>query len=176
MDNKTIFYRELRNRRKFAVYNFDDKVNQLLLGDNYQLINLFEVDTYLDRKSYVKNFYEKFLMEIQNGTYKNITFEDVKIFQMYIAKTGEDYNKVLDIVRKIANIDKISFDLLRFSRIRDEYCITNKVVQDYDQIINFFLSISDDIPEYIKYFQINGVKKLDTIFEFLQTCPIQMEI
>mmetsp|Transcript_31807 Transcript_31807/g.28166 ORF Transcript_31807/g.28166 Transcript_31807/m.28166 type:complete len:172 (+) Transcript_31807:98-613(+) len=164
-----IFSRELKNRRKFAIYNFDDKINQLLLSQKYQLVKLFDVDTYLDRKSYVMNFYHNFLSPLDKGECGDISLEDIRIFQMHVAKTGDYYDKVLDIVQRISNIDKISFDLLRLSRVREEYCITDKVAQEFDQILNFFLSISDEIPEYIKYFQIQGVKFLLPIFEFLQS-------
>mmetsp|Transcript_34121 Transcript_34121/g.33685 ORF Transcript_34121/g.33685 Transcript_34121/m.33685 type:complete len:270 (-) Transcript_34121:712-1521(-) len=95
---------------------------------------------------------------------------------MNIAKTKDYHDQVIEIVKSIANIDRISFDLLRLSRIKEEYCITNEVGQDHEQILEFFLSISDEIPEYIKYFQIKGVKTLQASFEFLETCPIQIEI
>lgn len=147
----------------------------MLLDKKFQFVKYFEIDTYLDSKSRVASFYH-FLMELQNKQVENLSISDLKIFQMNIAKIKDYHDEVIQIVKGIINIDKISFDMLRLSRIRDEYCITNDVAKNHDQILDFFLSISDKVPEYIKFFQIKGVNTLQATFEFLETCPIEMEI
>ena len=93
-----------------------------------------------------------------------------------MVKPKEYHEEIVNILSSTTNIDKVSFDSLRLSKIRDEYWISKEVVEEYCSIIDFFLSISDSVPEYIKFFQIKGINRAATTFEFLETCPIEMEI
>uniref|UniRef100_A0A7S3N6B0 Uncharacterized protein n=1 Tax=Euplotes harpa TaxID=151035 RepID=A0A7S3N6B0_9SPIT len=175
IDEEGVFRSQLKIKRKFSVYKFDDKVKTLLLGKEFQLIKYFEIDTYLDSRSRVASFHE-FLVELRDKKHEGLSLEDLQIFQIYMVKSKEYHEEIIKMVSSIINIDKISFDSLRLSKIRDEYCITDEVVRKFDNIVDFFLSISDKLPEYIKFFQIKGIHSIKQTIEFLQTCPIEIEI
>ena len=155
-------------RRRFAIYNFDDKVMTLLLDKKYQLVKFFYIDMYLDSRSRVASFYQ-FLTELRDKCHEGLSLDDLKIYQLQMVKTKEYHDEVIDIINQITNIDKISFDMLRLSKIRDEYCISNDVLQTHEQVIDFFSTVSDNVPEYIKLFQIKGVKSMKKVMEFLET-------
>lgn len=120
IEDEEVFRTQLKNKRKFAIYNFDSKVKTLLMAKDYQLIKYFEIDMYLDSRSRVTSFYE-FLIDLKENKYEGLSLNDLNIFQIYMVKPKEYHEEIVNILSTITNIDRISFDSLRLSKIRDEY-------------------------------------------------------
>lgn len=185
-EDEDLFIKYLSSKRRFAIYNFNDKVINLLVDQGYvnyeifyvskflslcRMIKYFKIDTYLDSRSRVAAFYN-FLKAVQSRNLLN----RLDMFQIYMIKIKEYYTQINEILSEVTWMDKISFDNLRFSRIRDEYCITKKVVDKYNDISEFLISVSDEIPTFIKLFQIKSLTQVKKAMDFFQTCPIQIEI
>ena len=79
LEDEDVFRAQLKNKRKFAIYNFDAKVKTLLMRKDYMLLKYFEIDMYLDSRSRVTSFYE-FLVDLKENKYEGLTLNDLNIF------------------------------------------------------------------------------------------------